>query len=163
MTILDTPFDTQFSTRGSRVDAPWGARRVAPVAVGCAASQPRPARQVSPPIHHRGTGVLPTRASLRRKPITPLTTVLLSLLAAGITVWLGMVAQLGGVVGEPATASVPSRLAVVQVQTGETLQQVAQRVAPDAPVQTVVDQIRELNQLPSAALDAGQTLIAPVG
>ena len=57
----------------------------------------------------------------------------------------------------------PDRLAVVQVQTGETLQQVAGRVAPDAPVSQVVDRIRELNQLDSVALDAGQTLIAPIG
>ncbi len=57
----------------------------------------------------------------------------------------------------------PDRLAVVQVQTGETLQQVAHRVAPDAPVGQVVERIRELNQLDSVALDAGQTLIAPVG
>ena len=57
----------------------------------------------------------------------------------------------------------PDRLAVVQVQSGETLQQVAHRVAPDAPVGQVVDRIRELNQLDSAALDAGQTLIAPIG
>ena len=61
------------------------------------------------------------------------------------------------------SAPVPDRLAVVQVQTGETLQQVAHRVAPDAPVGQVVERIRELNQLDSVALDAGQTLIAPVG
>jgi hypothetical protein len=36
-------------------------------------------------------------------------------------------------------------------------------VAPDAPVHSVVAQIRDLNELPSAAVDAGQTLIAPVG
>ena len=59
-------------------------------------------------------------------------------------------------------APVPGRLAVIQVQTGETLQQVAHRVAPDAPVGQVVERIRELNQLDSAALDAGQTLIAPI-
>ena len=86
---------------------------------------------------------------------------LLALVAAGITVWLGLVAQFGGVVGST-PAAVPDRLAVVQVQGGETLHQVAQRVAPDAPVATVVDRIRELNQLESAAVDAGQTLIAPI-
>ena len=41
--------------------------------------------------------------------------------------------------------------------------QVARRVAPDAPVSAVVDRIKELNKLPSVALNAGQTLIAPVG
>jgi hypothetical protein len=112
-------------------------------------------------MRYRGTGVLVSRASHRRRPITPVTTVVLALIAASITVWLGLVAQLGGVVGS--TAPVPGRLAVVQVQTGETLQHVAQRVAPDAPVGQVVERIRELNQLESVALDAGQTLIAPVG
>ena len=112
-------------------------------------------------MRYRGTGVLMSRASHRRRPITPVTTVVLALIAAAITVWLGLVAQLGGVAGS--TAPVPDRLAVVQVQTGETLQHVAARVAPDAPVGQVVERIRELNQLESVALDAGQTLIAPVG
>jgi hypothetical protein len=112
-------------------------------------------------LRYRGTGVLMSRASHRRKPITPVTTVLLALVAAAITVWLGLVAQLGGVVGS--SASTPDELAVVQVRTGESLQQVARRVAPDAPVAEVVKQIRDLNQLKSVAVDAGQTLIAPVG
>ena len=123
--------------------------------------RPRSRRPGGAPIRHRGTGVLVSRAPHRRRPITPVTTVLLALVAAAITVWLGLVAQFGGVVGE--SAPVPDRLAVVQVQTGETLQQVAGRVAPDAPVSQVVDRIRELNQLDSVAVDAGQTLIAPIG
>jgi predicted Zn-dependent protease len=74
------------------------------------------------------------------------------------------VAQLGAPVdAADTTTSVPSRLAVVQVQSGESLQQLAQRIAPDAPTGAMVDQIRELNELDSAAVDAGQTLIAPVG
>jgi len=112
------------------------------------------------PLNHRGSGVLMSRASHRR-PITPVTTVLLALVAAGITVWLGMIAHLGGVTGPQ--AAVPAELAVVQVQAGETLNQVAQRVAPGAPVGDMVDRIRELNQLETVALDAGQTLIAPIG
>ena len=52
---------------------------------------------------------------------------------------------------------------MVQVQAGETLQQLAGRVAPDAPATQVMQRIRELNKLDSAALDAGQTLIAPLG
>jgi hypothetical protein len=122
--------------------------------------RPQASRPKAAPLCYRGTGVLMSRASHRRRPITPVTTVVLALIAAGITVWLGLVAQLGGVTG--GDAPVPARLAVVQVQTGETLQQVAHRVAPDSPVSQVVERIRELNQLDSAALDAGQTLIAPV-
>jgi len=123
--------------------------------------RPRAARPNMAPMRYRGTGVLMSRASHRRRPITPATTVLLALIAAGITVWLGLVAQLGGVTG--GQAPVPARLAVVQVQTGETLQQVAHRVAPDSPVGQVAQRIQELNQLDSVALEAGQTLIAPIG
>lgn len=123
--------------------------------------RPRTARPGGAPMSYRGTGVLMSRASHRQRPITPVRTVVLALMAAGITVWLGLVAQLGGVAGN--TAPVPDRLAVIQVQKGETLQQVARRVWPNAPVGQVVERIRELNQLESVALDAGQTLIAPVG
>lgn len=113
---------------------------------------------------HRGTGVLMSRASHRRRPLTPASTVVLALVAAAITVWLGLVAQLGETTGSAETpAAVPTRLAVVQVQTGETLQQLAQRIAPDAPAGAMVDEIRELNKLDTSAVAAGQTLIAPVG
>ncbi|WP_102142560.1 LysM peptidoglycan-binding domain-containing protein [Mycobacterium hubeiense] len=124
----------------------------------------RPAQLDRPggaPMRYRGTGVLMSRASHRRRPITPATTVVLALVAGAITIWLGLVAQFGGVVG-PA-AAVPDELAVVHVQTGESLQQVAARVAPDAPTGQVIERIRELNQLDSAAVEAGQMLIAPVG
>ncbi|HEX2213422.1 MAG TPA: LysM peptidoglycan-binding domain-containing protein [Mycobacterium sp.] len=124
--------------------------------------RPRSGRPGGVPMRYRGTGVLMSRASHRRRPITPGTTVVLALVAAGITVWLGLVAQFGGVVGST-PAAVPDRLAVIQVQSGESLHQLAARVAPDAPVSQVADRIRELNQLDSVALDAGQTLIAPIG
>ncbi|MCW2561483.1 MAG: LysM protein [Mycobacterium sp.] len=135
-------------------------RPVRPVRTA-ARRRPASSRPAGSPLRYHTTGVLMSRASHRRKPITPVTTVVLALVAAAITVWLGLVAQLGA----PADAAepVPGQLAVVQVQTGESLQQLAQRVAPDAPVGAVVDQIRELNELDSAAVDAGQTLIAPVG
>ena len=102
-----------------------------------------------------------SRASHRRKPVTPLATVVLALVAAAITVWLGLVAHLSAPAGPAPTPA--ARLAVVQVQAGESLEQLAQRIAPDASVGSVVDQIRDLNELKSAAVDAGQTLIAPVG
>lgn len=113
------------------------------------------------PLGHRGTGVLMSRASHRRRPITPAATVLLALLAGGITLWLGLVAQLGGPTEEP--VQLPTRLSVVYVQDGETLQHIARRVAPDAPAGPVVERIRELNKLETATVQAGQTLIAPIG
>jgi len=130
----------------------------------------RPARLVrsrpaGAPLRHRGSPVLMSQAPHRPqrvKPITPATTVVLALVAAAITVWLGLMAQFGAVMAGEA-AAVPDRLGVVRVQSGESLQHLAARVAPEAPAGQVVDRIRELNRLDSAALDAGQTLIAPIG
>ena len=48
---------------------------------------------------------------------------------------------------------------MVQVQAGETLQQLGG--SPGRAAAQVMQRIRELNKLDSAALDAGQTLIAP--
>ncbi|OBK74216.1 LysM peptidoglycan-binding domain-containing protein [Mycobacterium sp. 1274761.0] len=155
MTVLDTR--EVFTAPVLRAPhRPSATRRRAP------ASRRRPG---GAPMRYRGPGVVMSRASHRRRPITPATTVGLAVLAALITVWLGVVAQFGGVVGgnTDSSASVPNTLAVVRVQSGETLQQVAHRVAPDAPVAHVVDRIRELNRLDTASVDAGQTLIAPVG
>ncbi|MGV0834712.1 LysM peptidoglycan-binding domain-containing protein [Mycolicibacterium thermoresistibile] len=155
MTVLDTRQVRVASAARSGVRPVPVRRRPAP-------RRPAPRRPGGAAVRYRGTGVLMSRASHRRRPITPFGTVALALVAAGITVWLGLVAQLGGVVGA-ADAAVPTTVAVVQVQAGETLHQVAQRVAPQAPVADVVERIRELNQLESSALGAGQTLIAPVG
>jgi predicted Zn-dependent protease len=105
-------------------------------------------------------------ASHRPRPITPATTVALALLAALITVWLGLVAHFGDMLrggSDQAAAQMPDRLAVVRVEPGETLQHLAARVAPDAPTGQVAARIRELNDLDSATVAADQTLIAPVG
>lgn len=147
--------DVRGETRDAVVDRP----RSRPVAAPRRRSRSR--RPAGPPMRYRGTGVLVSRASHRRRPITPAGTVVLALIAGAITLWLGLVAQFGGVVGSE--VEMPARLAVIQVQAGESLAQVAQRVAPDAPVGDVVERIRELNELESVALDAGQTLIAPIG
>ncbi|MDT5200547.1 MAG: hypothetical protein QOH34_2069 [Mycobacterium sp.] len=127
---------------------------------------PQPSRPVAAPPRYRGTGVLLSTAPHRPRPITPGTTVALALLAGVITVWLGLVAHFGGMLhggSDQAAGQVPDRLAVVRVEPGETLQRLAARVAPDAPTGQVAARIRELNELDSAAVTAGQTLIAPVG
>lgn len=127
--------------------------------------RPQTRRPAGAPLGHRGTGVLMSRASHRRRPITPVATVLLALLAGAFTLWLGLVAQVAQVGGAGAEQSVqmPTRLSVVEVQTGETLQSIAARVAPDVPAESVVERIRELNKLGSGAVRVGQTLIAPIG
>ena len=129
-------------------------------------SRPAPSRPAGAPPRYRGTGVAMSVAPHRRRPVPLATTVGLALGAGIITLWLGLVGQFGQTVNGdsagPAT-HVPDRLAVVRVEGGESLQDVAARVAPDAPVRQVAERIRELNDLKSPALVAGQTLIAPVG
>lgn len=162
MTLIDTSRYPIRMVLMPEARPPAGRPRIA--GYGRAVHRGRPAGRPthSGPLAYRGTCVAVSRAPHRRRPITPATTVALALLAAAITVWLGVVAQFGAAAAGSAPA-VPEQLGVVRVQAGETLQHVAARVAPDAPTGQVADRIRELNQLDSAALDAGQTLIAPIG
>ncbi|OBI60182.1 LysM peptidoglycan-binding domain-containing protein [Mycobacterium sp. E796] len=128
--------------------------------------RPGPSRPAGAPLRYHGTGVAMSVAPHRRRPVTLATTLGLALVAGVITLWLGLVANFGQAVNGDSggsAAAVPDRLAVVRVEPGESLQDVAHRVAPDAPARQVADRIRELNDLNSPALAAGQTLIAPVG
>jgi LysM domain len=127
---------------------------------------PRPSRPAGAPPRYRGTGVFTSTTSHRPRPVTPATTVALALLAALVTVGLGLVADFaealrGG--SDQAAGRMPDRFAVVRVETGETLQHLAARVAPDAPIGQVAQRIRELNGLDSSTVTTGQTLIAPAG
>jgi hypothetical protein len=129
--------------------------------------RPGPARPADLRTRYHGTGVAMSTAPHRRRGVSVATTLGLALLAGVITLWLGLVANLGemanGASDTSASAAVPDKLAVVRVEAGESLQDVAHRVAPDAPARQVADRIRELNDLKSPAVAAGQTLIAPIG
>jgi len=124
--------------------------------------RPAPARPAVAPLRYRGTGVAISHAPHRRRPVSTAVTVSLAALAALITLWLGSLANFSGD-RAAASAPTPEQLAVVQVQAGESLQQLAARVAPGASAVAVAERIRDLNKLDSVAVDAGQTLIAPVG
>jgi predicted Zn-dependent protease len=113
-------------------------------------------------MRYRGTGVAISHAAHRRRPVSAAVTISLAALAALITLWLGSLAHFSGD-RAAASAPTPEQLAVVQVQAGETLQQLAARVAPGASAVQMAERIRDLNKLESAAVDAGQTLIAPIG
>jgi LysM domain len=153
MTIIETR-QAWMGSAGAPAPAKARNRRRHPRALG-------PVRPGGTPLTYRGTGVALSRAAHKRRPVGAVATAALAGLAALITLWLGTIAQSGGIAGT--TAGVPDRVAVVRVEAGESLAHVASRVAPDAPVGQVVARIRELNDLPSAALEAGQTLIAPIG
>jgi hypothetical protein len=127
--------------------------------------RPAPSRPAGAPARYRGSGVAMSVAPHRRRPVTLATTVGLALLAGMITLGLGLVAHFGQMAnGDSGSAArIPDRLGVVRVEAGESLQDVAARVAPAAPVRQVTERLRELNALNSPTLVAGQTLIAPVG
>ncbi len=121
-------------------------------------------RPAGRPAAYRGNGIrvstVPHRVHGRRS-VSLKATIVVSVGAAVATMWLLMLGQVSaaGVGG----VGVPERVAVVQVAPGETLADVASRVAPDAPRSAVVSKIRELNELDSATVQAGQTLVSPVG
>jgi hypothetical protein len=129
-------------------------------------SRSAPVRPAGAATRYYGTGVPMSVAPHRRRSTTWVSTIGLAVAAGAITLWLGLVANVGQVLnGDSANAAapVPDRLAVVRVDAGESLQDFAHRVAPGSPTTQVVDRIRELNDLHSPTLMAGQTLIAPVG
>jgi hypothetical protein len=149
MTMLDTRQPQGLARAYSHDHVGYWQGRAVPVSV-------RPTRGA---LAYRGTGVRMSRAPHRPRPVSISMTVALAGIAALIALWLMTLGQSR----VDTAAHVPEQLAVVQVQPGENLQRLAARVAPDAPVGTVVDRIRQLNELDSSALDVGQTLIAPVG
>ena len=133
-----------------------------PAAARPAAARPTSARPAVAPLRYRGTGIAMSHAPHARRPVSTAVTIALAGMAALITLWLGSLAQFSGD-RAAAPAQAPDQLAVVQVQAGETLQDLALRVAPGASAVQIAERIRDLNNLDSVAVDAGQTLIAPVG
>lgn len=164
MTVIHTPAPRISSLRRPINGPVQGARYGR---VGLANSRgPAPARPTGAATRYYGTGVAMSVAPHRRRATTWVSTIGLALAAGAITLWLGLVANVGQVLnGDSANsaAPVPDRLAVVRVDAGESLQDFARRVAPDAPTTQVAARISELNDLHSPNLIAGQTLIAPVG
>lgn len=162
MTILDNQYLPDWAV-GS--PAP---RRVVPVQPGRRrpAAGPNTGRPRVAPLRHRGTGIgVSAAAHSRTRPAAAVSgpvTVALAALAGLITLWLGVLGQAGSE-RAAAPAGLPERLAVVQVQAGETLQQLAGRMAPGTPAEVVAARIRDLNGLASSAVEAGQTLISPIG
>lgn len=119
------------------------------------------------PLRYRGTGlgVSATAHQARSgRRVSNSVTVALAGLSALITVWLALVSQSGlwDAEAEVRPMGAGEVLAVVYVQDGETLSSLALRVAPDSPVDRMVDRIRDLNKLDSAGIRAGQSLIAPI-
>jgi len=86
----------------------------------------------------------------------------LAQLVAAATVTLAVCGGLGWVSQAP-SSGVPAETAVIRVGAGETVWDVAQRVAPKSDQRAVVERIRKLNGMASSAIQPGQQLQVPAG
>jgi LysM domain len=86
---------------------------------------------------------------------------------AAITVTLAVVGGLGwigpGWIGPGASPGIPAQTAVIRVGAGETVWDVARRVAPQSDQSAVVERIRQLNGIVGSAITPGQQLQVPLG
>lgn len=85
--------------------------------------------------------------------------VILLLLMVTVGVLAFTIVQLSG---DP-SAAIPSTLTTISVQPGDTLGSIASQYAPHADASAVVERIRDLNGLKSAAVAPGQFLVVPAG
>lgn len=119
----------------------------------------RAPHRVGPPTRHRAASAPRVLASGRCAPraarMSWVAAVAVGAAMFGAVVGIGMLANAGA-------GSVPEETSVVRVMPGESLWDVAERVAPDAVVGEVVARIQELNSL-SEPLRPGQALTVPVG
>lgn len=129
---------------------------------------PRPALRPARPI---GQGRLrpPTR---RRRVLAPHVVAtpdcgprvgsppVIVLLGLAIVVALAILG-FGSFAGSMAGSDVPTTTTVVRVEPGETLSDLAARMAPDSDVSAMVAKIRELNALEGSAVRPGQPLTVP--
>jgi predicted Zn-dependent protease len=83
-------------------------------------------------------------------------------LLVAVAVTLAVVAGLGWLV-QGSDPAVPQRTSVTRVGAGETVWDVAARVAPQSDQRAVVDRIRRLNGLTNAEVVPDQQLQVPDG
>ena len=139
---------------------------------GVKAPVPRPALRVVPPMRREPVRRPPTRPARSLGVSAPRVLARVGCvprapkLAAGwvlavAAVACGVVFGLGSLAGA-AAPSVPSETTVVRVKPGESLWELAGRVAPGADASAVVERIRELNGV-EGSVQPGQPLTVPAG
>lgn len=113
-------------------------------------------RQVAGPAHSRATGEL-TAARPRTLRSSRSASVVVAAAVALVAV-AGL-----SFIGQSAEPGVPVETAVAQVGAGETVWDVARRVAPQSDQRAVVERIRQLNGIVGSAVAPGQQLQVPNG
>jgi hypothetical protein len=81
---------------------------------------------------------------------------------AAATLTLAVVGGLGWI-GQAASPGLPAKTMVIRVGAGETVWDVARRVAPQSDQHAVVERIRQLNGIVGSAMTPGQQLQVPDG
>lgn len=119
----------------------------------------RAPHRVGPPTRQRSTSAPRVLASGRCAPRTARMS-WVALVAVGAAMFATVVGV--GMLTNSGAGSVPEETSVVRVQPGETLWDVAERVAPGSDVGAVVARIQEINGL-DGTLRPGQALTVPVG
>ncbi|MGH3879275.1 MAG: LysM peptidoglycan-binding domain-containing protein [Actinophytocola sp.] len=115
---------------------------------------------MAPPTRRQVAGAprtVPRAACAPRRPRLPVSW----LLAVAGVVCLAVVGL--GTLSGAGPASVPDRTAVVRVEPGESLWELAGRVAPGSDTTAVVERIRDLNGGLGDGVTPGQPLTVPSG
>lgn len=84
-----------------------------------------------------------------------------AVVGVGLMMLVAFMMFFGGVMdtaGDPASTGT----AVVRVGQGESLGDIASRIAPGMPASSVIEKIMELNAMSNSALAVGQPLVTPV-
>ncbi len=117
-------------------------------------------QQVTAPAHRRMRASAVRPAKPVRSPA--LRSARVASLVAAVMVTLAVVGGLSWL-GQAASPGVPAHTAVIRVGAGETVWDVAARVAPRSDQRGVVERIRQLNRMVDSAIQPGQQLQVPDG
>lgn len=111
-----------------------------------------------PPTRRRVAGAPRVLARLSCAPRQPRLSLVWVLAVASVA--CAAVVGLGALSGSVGPR-VPDETTVVRVRAGESLWQLASRVAPDSETSAVVSRIRELNGIEDTVVHPGQPLVVP--
>ena len=130
---------------------------------------PAPVPPLVPPVRRRrlacsaqGRVLAPVRGGGHPTHPAALRSGRVARVVAAATVTLAVVGGLGWI-GQGASPGIPAETAVIRVGAGETVWDVARRVAPQSDQRAVVERIRQLNGIMGSAITPGQQLQVPHG
>jgi hypothetical protein len=153
------------ATRDSKV-GPAVARP--PLGATLTRSLPAPVLPLAPPA--RGNVVSSAHRQLRDTAVAGAEAALIQAPRPGrvvrlVTAAAVTLAVIGGLawLGQAPGPGFPAETTVIQVGAGETMWDVAQRVAPKSDQRAVVERIRQLNGMVGLAIQPGQQLRVPAG